>query len=67
MPPRPLARLHDVPAVVYRVRRRHLHKHVFARVHRIERDARVKIRRHRNIDNINVRIVASALPAFGAA
>ena len=61
--PRPLACLDDVPTVLYHVGRRHRDEHVLARVHRIERDASVEIRRHRDINDIDFMIV----PAFGRA
>ena len=61
---RPLARLHDVPAVVERVCGRNLHQHVLPRVHRVKRDARMKIGRHGHIDHVHARIVARPLPAL---
>ena len=61
---RPLARLYDVPAVVYRVRRRNFHKHVLPGVHRVKRDSRMKVRRHSHIDKVCARIVARPLPAL---
>ena len=63
----PLGSLDELPAFVDGERGRDLGRDVLAGVHRVERDGDVKLPRRRVVHEIDVLVVAEALPLIGAA
>ena len=62
---RALARLHELPALLHREGARHLGDHVLAVLHRVERDRHMQLPGRGVVDEVDLGILAHALPVLG--